>query len=1002
MARTTDTNPLITTVASNPLPVINWTSIGQSAPGRIELGARTSSDPLPKADIVIFTWTSAEWSALDHVFLNSDTVRQSQDYAWKSAWKPYSRDAGAYLADPQSGALWGLFQMVEITDRSRRPWRVLLFKSNSHLAHAPWIEGLAQMTRCVLADARPDRIYSIGTAGGARPGQRLGDSVITNCAMLDVQRPTNTLGNDNGSIFRCQTWYPTTSLLEDVERSLLFKMNHALTQQELTELYAELEKKHATDGALNGIALTDLINPPIDPAELGTPRVLPMKDIPLLTTDYYYIAGDGGADAHSFLEMDDAVIAREAELRGVRYAFIRNISDPIVNSRTASGVVIGDGLRAEWSGLIYNRYGLLTSFNGALATWATIAGEGFGAYDPPRSRGPYAPDDPLEVKLAFQVRSCGTCNFFWPEDNRAQPYGPYTTYDFQGNTPFAAPFKSETSSAPWLLGRTRPPAFPEAEVIDGCRKAPIMTIGINPNMTAFAPGQTGTSWCYPSFSSDNDTDAWTKYAWYYRYRSVYQERLDLDFVRQFILPEGRVNASSDGVLTLAERKDDSPAWSIQVRYDGDAADTIIQLPGKLGDFPYMALFDTKPPNNRFKAGDLLAGRLAVPSGIRVEVQQAQQQYYMQFVPVLEHFQETLRAAGHDANLRIGEDVSQIDMVACASPHWGPGYLGGTQQSVAQIVNNCVSDKAWAMKQIIQSKPAVLYIVSKSSWTMFYEAFGKFIKRSTPISPAPVDADFTLLQETTDPNDPCTFEVHTEIDGQEYDCVTRIIITPHFSYSDNFQPQYRISPADWKTFSDAYPDCIKAMTVENGFEVVIDPNPTYYIAVRLSTDSAEAAKAKALLETQFPAAYAELQPKFVDAVKAMAGVLDGMFAAGSLVWTNPVQPPDQQDPAAARGPGYLGRNAGSCQFCVNRHWQLPLGCAYGKNQETPPPVGFLEKVAEFVVRTGKVPYQPSSPILNEPAPPPIDKPADPMPLAAPEATSGPGGAQTEIPPTKDSE
>jgi len=404
-----------------------------------------------------------------------------------------------------------------------------------------------------------------------------------------------------------------------------------------------------------------------------------MKDVPLLTTDFYYIAGNSGADAHSFLEMDDAVIAREAELKGVRYAFIRNISDPTVSSRTPSGKTIPDGIRSDWSGLIYNRYGMVTSFNSALATWATIAGEGEAVYTPPRAKqAPYA-DDPLEVKLAYQVRSCGTCSFFWPEKKSAQSYGPYTAYDFEGNAPYAAPFKAGSNSSPWVLGRTRPPAFPEAEVIDGCRKAPIMTIGINPNLTAFAPGQTGAAWCYPSFSSDNDTDAWAKYAWYYRYRSVYQERLDIDFVRRFILPEGRVLATGPGRLTAALRPDDKPAWKIQVRYDGDASDTVITLPGVQGDFPYVTLFDASPPNNVFKAGEVIAGRLAVPGGIRVEVQQQQQGYYMQFVPVLEQFQAKLRAAGHtDANLRVGEDVCQLDMVACASPHWNPGFLGGTR------------------------------------------------------------------------------------------------------------------------------------------------------------------------------------------------------------------------------------------------------------------------------------------------------------------------------------
>jgi nucleoside phosphorylase len=992
MYRTLDINPL-TNAQSSTLPPIDWTTIQQSAPVPIAIGARRPGDPLPVADIVILTWTLAEWSALDHVFLGSQAERQSTDYSWKSTWHAYSRGAGEYIADPQSGALWGLFQLVRITDRSGRPWRVLLFKSNSHLAHAPWIEGLSAMLQCVLADAKPDRIYSIGTAGGARPSQRLGDSVITNCALLDVQRPTNTLGDDNGSLFRCQTWFPTTSLLEDIEHSLLYPMNRIVTDAALTEMFGELQAKHAGDSALNGISLVDLANEPVQPSALGTPRVLAMKDVPLLTTDYYYIAGEGGADAHSFLEMDDAVIAREAALKGVRYAFIRNISDPIVGARTAGGQVIPDGVRSDWSGLIYNRYGLQTSFNGAVATWATIAGEGEAAYNPPRSKGAFAADDPIEVKLAYQVRSCGTCSFFWPEKKTDQPYGPYTAYDFQGSTPFAAPFKSTTNAAPWLLGRSHPPVFPEAEVIDGCRKAPIMTIGINPNLTAFAPGQTGAAWCYPSFTSDNATDAWTKYAWYYRYRSVYQERIDFDFARNFILPEGRVLATSDGYITAANRPDDSPVWTIAVRYDGDAADTAIALPGVKGDFPYVTLFDSGPPHNRFKAGDVLAGRMSVPGGIRLEIQQQQQGYYMQFVPVLEQFQDTLRKAGHDANLRIGEDVSQIDLVACASPHWNPEFLGGTPESVKQIVDNCVSLNTWAMKQIIQSRPAVLYIVSQSSWKMFNDAFGAFICRKTPISPIPVDTDFTLLRETTNPDNPCTFEVHTTIDGRPYDCVTRIVITPHFSYNDNFQPQFRMSPAEWLLFTQQQPACVAAMTAANGFQVVPpDPlHPSYYMCIRLPADPVQAAKATAFLEGQFPEAYKTLAPTFVDPHAMMASVLDEMLASGKLAW-------QQDDPTQ---PGYLARTGGSCQFCVNQHWQLPLGCAYGKNKEAPPPVGFLEQVARYVVGNEKTPGSVPTTQMR-PTPPPIGAAAAPMPLDPSEATAGPGSPHAEIPAGKDTE
>ncbi len=53
-----------------------------------------------------------------------------------------------------------------------------------------------------------------------------------------------------------------------------------------------------------------------------------------------------------------------------------------------------------------------------------------------------------------------------------------------------------------------------------------------------------------------------------------------------------------------------------------------------------------------------------------------------------------------------------------------------------------------------------------------------------------------------------------------------------------------------------------------------------------------------------------------------------------------------------GPGYLVRTEGSCQFCVNKYWQFPFECRYGKTDETPPPAGFLERVAEQIILTGK--------------------------------------------------
>ncbi len=122
---TASTATAAATPAMPPLPAIDWSKIGQTAPTRIAIGDRKSDEPLPAADIVVLTWTSAEWSALDHVFLNSGQTRASYDAAeqkaWRAAWHPYTRSTGDYHADEKSGALWGSFQLVSITDRPGRP-----------------------------------------------------------------------------------------------------------------------------------------------------------------------------------------------------------------------------------------------------------------------------------------------------------------------------------------------------------------------------------------------------------------------------------------------------------------------------------------------------------------------------------------------------------------------------------------------------------------------------------------------------------------------------------------------------------------------------------------------------------------------------------------------------------------------------------------------------------------------------------------------------------------
>ncbi|HEU5315199.1 MAG TPA: hypothetical protein VFX49_03760, partial [Chloroflexota bacterium] len=70
----------------------------------------------------------------------------------------------------------------------------------------------------------------------------------------------------------------------------------------------------------------------------------------------------------SCVEMDDAVVAMEATAKQVNFGFVRNVSDSLIDAK------LPRVLHAPWATITYKRCGLRTSYNGALATWAVIAG----------------------------------------------------------------------------------------------------------------------------------------------------------------------------------------------------------------------------------------------------------------------------------------------------------------------------------------------------------------------------------------------------------------------------------------------------------------------------------------------------------------------------------------------------------------------------------------------------------------------------------------------------
>ena len=207
---------------------------------------------------------------------------------------------------------------------------------------------------------------------------------------------------------------------------------------------------------------------------------------------------------------------------------------------------------------------------------------------------------------------------------------------------------------------------------------------------------------------------------------------------------------------------------------------------------------------------------------------------MQIVPVLASFEAFLKEKGHTtAHLQVGEDVGQLDMVACASPHWGPQWLGGTSQSVNTIVSNCVHKNAWAMKQLVQTRPAILYLVGQASWNMFRQSFGHLIQSKAPLPAFPEDGPYTLLRMTTEQE--CRLKFSTKIGAEEYTLSTRLVITPHFSYNENFIPQFRMSPQSFEAFEQQYPPA--AEFLQKDPRINFQKQPGSFVAAGIEKDAA---------------------------------------------------------------------------------------------------------------------------------------------------------------------
>ncbi len=316
---------------------------------------------LPRADVVVITWTVAEQNALCDVF----TPRNG-----RARWYRYDRNFAKYAPNirthaPASNARrLGSYFPTKIGSKN-----VLCIKSELHLNQDKISTGPGTATlpvkhffEQIIDEAQPDVFLTLGTSGSVFQDFTLGDVVVTRGAKFRCQREFRN-ETFNNKTFTSDWDIPTTHFAKATE--LMQQFAKDLTEPPVGPPTAKFNPQ--------GLAKTPANTPKI---HLDDGTDMP-KFHPILTTDYF----EYGTTANHLdqegcaVEMGDAVLGMVCSEMDdpPKWAVVRNMSDPLINGDLpARQYHINE--QTMWAVGYYTGYGYYTSVTGALAAWAIVAG----------------------------------------------------------------------------------------------------------------------------------------------------------------------------------------------------------------------------------------------------------------------------------------------------------------------------------------------------------------------------------------------------------------------------------------------------------------------------------------------------------------------------------------------------------------------------------------------------------------------------------------------------
>lgn len=290
------------------IPRISYRKAGLRRPGILQSEDNPSS--LPRADVVVFSWTNYAAAAIDHVFFNYRRPFVPNTSDWQYLWNTYTQGLMSREESYEDIDSWCNFRLTRVGKR-----KVLLVKSNLHFKYEPY--QILEFLDRVFIEVRPSLAIFHDAIGGSLAREHIGDVVAVNSAHILA------LGDLADASFNHQTYGGQFS--PDLS---------ALTPFSKYYLPPSITKRLISDIAYRiGLSYDQIVNTQQFP-RAPHPYFYPLFSKPVLTVNEFIVASSSeSCSEYAGLGEDAGPFFCAAERHGIDALGFCAISDPWANDQ---------------------------------------------------------------------------------------------------------------------------------------------------------------------------------------------------------------------------------------------------------------------------------------------------------------------------------------------------------------------------------------------------------------------------------------------------------------------------------------------------------------------------------------------------------------------------------------------------------------------------------------------------------------------------------------------